>query len=218
MTELPSISAPDLAALLASRLCHDVISPVGAIQSGLELLDEMPDDPESMELVRKSTRSAVAKLQFARIAYGASGSTAAEIDLGDAESVARGLMEFERANLTWNGARAYVPKNLAKLVLNVLVVANASIPRGHTVTVDLSSVGPEVDIVIRAEGTPLRVPARFVALINGQNGEEPIDAHGVQPYYALLLARETGLDLTMTQEADAVTFTIAGTLRPLSAA
>ena len=140
-----------------------------------------------------------------------------KIDLGDAESVAKGLMEFERANLTWNGARAYVPKNLAKLVLNVLIVANASVPRGHTVTVDLNSVAPDVDIVIRAEGTPLRVPARFVALINGQN-EEPIDAHGVQPYYALLLAQETGLDLTMTQEADAVTFTIAGTMRPISAA
>ena len=90
MTELPSISAPDLAALLASRLCHDVISPVGAIQSGLELLDEMPDDAESMELVRKSTRSAVAKLQFARIAYGASGSTAAGWSSGPTPSM--GLM------------------------------------------------------------------------------------------------------------------------------
>lgn len=95
MQPLPQLSAPELAALLASRLCHDIISPVGAIQSGLELLDEMPNDPESMALVRNSTRSAVAKLQFARLAYGSSGSTAAQIDLGDAKTVAEGFMSFE---------------------------------------------------------------------------------------------------------------------------
>ncbi len=211
MNELPPLSAPDLAALLASRLCHDIISPVGAVQSGLELLDEFPNDEESMGLVRKSTRSAVAKLQFAHIAYGASGSTAAEIDLGDAEAVARGFMEFERAELTWNGTRAYVPKNIAKLILNLLLVANASVPRGPSVTIDLNSVGPDVDIVLTAQGQPLRVPARFVALLEGRD-EEPVDAHGVQPYYALLLAQETGLDVQLRQEGDTAVFTVSGRL------
>ena len=131
MTDLPYVSAPDLAALLASKLCHDIISPVGAVQSGLELLDEMPGDEESMALVRNSTKSAVAKLQFARIAYGASGSSAAQIDLGDARQVAEGLMSFERAALSWTGERAYVAKNIAKLILNLIVIANASVPRGR---------------------------------------------------------------------------------------
>ncbi|KAA0972398.1 histidine phosphotransferase [Aureimonas fodinaquatilis] len=214
MTNLPVLSAADLAALLASRLCHDVISPVGAIQSGLELLDEMPDDPESMALVRNSTKSAVAKLQFARIAYGASGSTAAEIDLGDAETAAKGFMSFERSELTWNGQRAYVPKNLAKLILNLMLVANASVPRGKTVVVDIASSGPEVDVTITASGTPLRIPARFVALLN-ETSEEPVDAHAVQPYYTLLLAQETGLTVSLEQEEGVATFKIAGTLRPV---
>lgn len=209
MTNLPEVSAPDLAALLASRLCHDIISPVGAVQSGLELLDEMPNDPESMALVRNSTKSAVAKLQFARIAYGASGSSVAQIDLGDARQVAEGFMGFERADLAWSGQRAYVPKNIAKLLLNLVVVANASVPRGREVAVEISSLEPEVHAVVRATGTPLRVPAKFRALLAGEALAEPIDAHGVQPYYTLLLAREAGLSITLEMKDDSAIFTIA---------
>lgn len=209
MTNLPALSAPELAALLASRLCHDIISPVGAVQSGLELLDEMPDDPESMALVRNSTKSAVAKLQFARLAYGASGSTAAQIDLGDARTVAEGFMSFERADLSWSGERAYVPKNVAKLILNLVVIANASVPRGREVAVDIRSLEPEVRFTITAKGTPLRVPARFRSLLQGEGeGGEPIDAHAVQPYYTLLLAGEAGLAVTLEQGEDAVVFTV----------
>ena len=206
MTDLPVVSAPDLAALLASRLCHDIISPVGAVQSGLELLDEMPGDPESMALVRNSTKSAVAKLQFARIAYGSSGSTSAQIDLGDARSVAEGFMSFERANLTWNGERAFVPKNIAKLVLNLLVVANASVPRGREVVIAIERLQPDVAISLTAAGAPLRVPAKFRALLAGTAGDEPIDAHAVQPYYALLLAREAGLVVTIEEGEGQVAF------------
>ncbi|MCW4116898.1 histidine phosphotransferase family protein [Aurantimonas sp. MSK8Z-1] len=206
---LPEVSASDLAALLASRLCHDIISPVGAVQSGLELLDEMPNDPESMALVRNSTKSAVAKLQFARIAYGASGSTTAQIDLGDAQSAAEGFMSFERANLTWTGARAYVAKNVAKVLLNLLVIANASVPRGREVVLEIDSVEPVVAARLIARGKPLRVPAKFKALLEGAPLEEGIDAHAIQPYYTLLLARETGLSISLAVAEEEAVFTVA---------
>jgi histidine phosphotransferase ChpT len=212
MTDLPHVSAPDLAALLASKLCHDIISPVGAVQSGLELLDEMPGDEESMALVRSSTKSAVVKLQFARIAYGASGSSTAQIDLGDARQVAEGLMSFERANLSWTGERAYVAKNIAKLILNLVVVANASVPRGREVQVEVEQLEPQVRLTVRAIGTPLRVPAKFRALLAGEAGGEAVDAHGVQPYYTLLLARELGLEVQLEQSEDRAVFTV----RPLA--
>ena len=208
MTDLPHVSAPDLAALLASKLCHDIISPVGAVQSGLELLDEMPGDEESMALVRNSTKSAVAKLQFARIAYGASGSSAAQIDLGDAKQVAEGLMGFERAALSWSGERAYVAKNIAKLILNLVVIANASVPRGREVRVDITQLTPEPKFTLQAIGTPLRVPAKFRALLSDEPVTEPIDAHGVQPYYTLLLAQELGLTVELTLTDDTATFTV----------
>src|SRR5881296_2326636 len=90
----PAPDTLDLAALLCSRVCHDLISPVGAIVNGLEVLDDAknPDDREfALDLIRKSARNASAKLQFCRLAFGAAGSAGAQIDTGDAEKMSRGF-------------------------------------------------------------------------------------------------------------------------------
>lgn len=209
MIQLPELSAPDLAALLASRLCHDVISPVGAIRAGFELLDEMPDDPDAMALVRNSTHCAVAKLEFARIAFGSSGSAGAgQIDLGTARTAAENFMKFEKADIAWNGERAYVAKNVAKLVLNLILVANASVPRGREIVVDIEEVEPQTRVTLTARGKPLRVPARFRALLSGEN-EEPVDAQAIQAYYTLLLAREAGLGVTLETADETAVFRVA---------
>jgi len=92
------IEALDLAALLCSRVCHDLISPVGAIVNGLEVLDEAKDEETknfAFELIKKSARTGSAKLQFCRIAFGAAGSAGAQIDLGDAEAISRGRYRLE---------------------------------------------------------------------------------------------------------------------------
>src|SRR3569623_1198307 len=105
MAELFTLSAPDLAALLCSRVCHDIISPVGAITNGLEVLGDEEDHEmraHALDLITKSAAQASAKLQFARLAVGAAGSAAAEIDLNEARAVATGLMAFEKADLEWN--------------------------------------------------------------------------------------------------------------------
>src|ERR1700756_2450205 len=104
----------DLAALLCSRVCHDLISPVGAVVNGLEVLDDDNDEETktfAMNLIRKSAQQASARLQFCRLAFGAAGSAGAAIDLGDAETVARGLFEDEKIRIAWNVPRALSPKN-----------------------------------------------------------------------------------------------------------
>ena len=91
-----TIGALDLAALLCSRLCHDLISPVGAIVNGIEVMEEDKDEETkafALDLIKKSAYQASAKLQFCRLAFGAAGSAGAQIDLGDAEKAARGLLE-----------------------------------------------------------------------------------------------------------------------------
>src|SRR6266702_3485781 len=98
----------ELAALLASRVCHDVISPVGAIVNGLEVLEEDKDEGMrefALDLIRKSAKTASARLQFCRLAFGAAGSAGASIDTGDAEKVARGLFGDERTQMTWDSPR-----------------------------------------------------------------------------------------------------------------
>lgn len=205
MAVLLSLSAPDLAALLCSRVCHDIISPVGAINNGLELLDEGGADEDAMNLIRTSARNASARLQFARIAFGAAGSAGMQIDTGDAQSVATSFMAAEKPELVWQGDRALLPKNQVKLLLNLLLVANAAIPRGGRIEVNVSTAGP-TRFELRAFGPMMRVPARFLELYSEQSPEEPVDAHSVQFYYTLLLAREAGMEIELRAGPEEILF------------
>jgi histidine phosphotransferase ChpT len=209
MSDLFALSAPDLAALLCSRVCHDIISPVGAINNGLELLDEGGADEDAMNLIRASARNASARLQFARIAFGAAGSAGMLIDTGDAEAVATAFLKNEKPELTWTGRRALLPKNKVKLLLNLVLVANAAIPRGGKIAVTLDDVETEPKFTLSASGPMLRVPPKFLELHSGHQPEEAIDAHAVQPYYTLLLAREAGMAISIHATSDEIVFTAA---------
>jgi histidine phosphotransferase ChpT len=204
-----TLNGPDLAALLCSRVCHDVISPVGAINNGLELLDEGGADADAMDLIRTSAINASVRLKFARIAFGASGSVGASIDTGEAERAAKEFAEAEKkATVTWNGPRAIVAKNRVKLLLNMFLVAYASIPRGGTIDVTLENPEFDAKFTIVVKGKLMRVPAKFAEICNGVC-EEAIDAHSVQPYYTVLLADEAGLDITYNATADDITYVAA---------
>src|SRR6185503_13872752 len=114
MTATVALEGLDLAALLCSRVCHDLISPVGAIMNGLEVMEEDKDEETrrfAMELIKKSARTASAKLQFCRLAFGAAGSAGAQIDSGDAEKVTRGLIEDDKTKISWTLPRVLLPKN-----------------------------------------------------------------------------------------------------------
>src|SRR5690606_718708 len=129
-----TLDGPDLAALLCSRVCHDVISPVGAINNGLELLDEGGADSDALDLIRTSALNASVRLKFARLAFGASGSVGASIDTGEAEKAAVDYANAEKkTEVTWDGPRAIIPKNRVKLLLNLFLVAYGSIPRGGSI-------------------------------------------------------------------------------------
>src|SRR3954462_3300741 len=154
--------APDpleLAALLCSRVCHDLISPVGAIVNGLEVLDDnpKPDDREfALDLIRKSAKTASARLQFCRLAFGAAGSSGAQIDLGDAQTMARGHIEDGKCSITGNLPRILLPKNRVKLLLNMLVVSQQTIPRGGTLTIDPIGDGETMSFRVTSAGLNAR--------------------------------------------------------------
>jgi histidine phosphotransferase ChpT len=207
MSELFTLSAPDLAALLCSRVCHDIISPVGAINNGLELLDEGGADVDAMNLIRQSAKNASARLQFARIAFGAAGSAGMQIDTGDAEAVTAAFMSNEKPELVWSGGRALLPKNQVKLLLNLVLVALAAIPRGGKITVTLDDVHTQPKFTLASSGPMLRVPPKFLELHSGRKPEEPIDAHSVQPYYTLLLAHEAAMTISIHASAEEVVLT-----------
>lgn len=201
----PAPDALELAALLCSRVCHDLISPVGAIVNGLEVLDDNPkpeDRDFALDLIRKSARTASARLQFCRLAFGAAGSSGAQIDLGDAQNMAKGHFEDGKITLSWNLPRLLLPKNRVKLLLNMLVIAQQTIPRGGTLTIDPVGEGETMSFRVTAAGLNARVPQNIVALLGASTAA--VDAHAVQPYYTRLLAQACGLTVTLVPEGETV--------------
>ena len=200
----------DLAALLCSRVCHDLISPVGAIVNGLEVLEDDNDESTktfALELIKKSAKQASARLQFCRLAFGAAGSAGAQIDLGDAESVARGFLEDDKTKLAWNLPRVLLPKNRVKLLLNLLLLAGQTIPRGGTLTVAPVGEGDSMGFQLTASGLNARIPQAVPGLLSGTPAGDGVDAHAIQPLFAGMLARACGLDVGMAAEGDGVVLT-----------
>lgn len=197
----------ELAALVASRVCHDIISPVGAIVNGLEVLEEEKDEQMrvfAQDLVQKSARQASAKLQFARLAFGASGGAGAELDMGEAGRCAKALLEREKAELSWQVTAGLLPKAEAKLLMNLLIVALNCVARGGVITVTADRQDGETVMRVVAEGDRAKIPAGVKEVIAEGAMPNPLDAHAVQPLYTALLAKEAGLGVTATQEENRV--------------
>ncbi|MDK4711467.1 histidine phosphotransferase ChpT [Rhizobium sp. CNPSo 4039] len=204
-----TLTGPDLAALLCSRVCHDVISPVGAINNGLELLDEGGADADAMDLIRTSALNASVRLKFARLAFGASGSVGASIDTGEAERAAKDFAAAEKkTEVSWIGPRAIIAKNRVKLLLNLFLVAYGAIPRGGNIEVTLENPEFEAKFTITAKGRLMRVPPKFAEICSGTL-EEAVDAHSIQPYYTVLLAEESGMELSYNATPEELTFVAA---------
>jgi histidine phosphotransferase ChpT len=202
-----TLSGPDLAALLCSRVCHDVISPVGAINNGLELLDEGGTDEDALDLIRTSALNASVRLKFARLAFGASGSVGASIDTGEAEKAAKDFAQAEKkVEVSWSGPRAIVAKNRVKMLLNLFLVSYSSIPRGGSIDVTLENPEFDAKFTLVSKGRMMRVPAKFAELLNGTLSEA-VDAHAVQPYYTVLLAEEAGMKIEYQVTEEAIIFT-----------
>jgi histidine phosphotransferase ChpT len=208
MSVAVALDALDLAALLCSRVCHDLISPTGAIVNGLEVLEEEDSDEETktfaLDLIKKSAKTASARLQFCRLAFGSAGAPGGSINLGDAQAMAQAFIEDDRTKLAWNLPRELLPKNRVKLLLNLLIIAGQTIPRGGTLTVDAVGEGEKMGFRIATSGLNARIPQGVIALLQGTSENGSVDAHAIQPFYAGLLARACGLEVSLKAEGEVI--------------
>jgi histidine phosphotransferase ChpT len=208
---MASLSPLDLAALLCSRVCHDVISPVGAIINGLEVLDGEQDEEMravAMELIKKSADSASARLQFCRLAFGAAGSFGALIDTGDAEKVARDIFTNGRTVLQWNSDRRMASRNSVKLLLNLCLIAAGAVPRGGVIAVDISGNDNALTMRVEAKGANAKLSHNASDFLTNAVPNEPIDGHSIQLYYTTLLARECQSTLNVSSSPETVALTV----------
>jgi len=187
----------EFAALLVSRVCHDLVGPLGAVVNGMEVLEDERDPAmraDAIKLVTMSADQALARIQFMRIAFGAAGSAGAELDLGEIGRLMAGLLEGGKVQLTWNVPRLYWGKDWAKLLMNATLLAADCLPRGGMVTVDVGADAPP-SFRIRAEGLNARITEDVDRAIKGEAPH--VDARHVQPFLAYKLSRSVNAQLTL---------------------
>jgi histidine phosphotransferase ChpT len=216
MTSRPKSQA-QLASFLCSRLCHDLISPVGAIGNGLEILQEEGDDAmreQAIALMNHSVQEAARRLTFFRLAFGVAGGMGEEIRLGDVREAAEGMFTQGRTKLAWQTGLARettVAKPLARLLLNLTLVVGATLPRGGTINVGLSASGEAPSLSLRAAGSGARLPAGLRTALEGQMGAESLDTHTAVAQLARELAAELGVELAAVEGQDAVELRVGKT-------
>ncbi|MDC9825199.1 histidine phosphotransferase family protein [Devosia sp. ZB163] len=214
MSDIIELKATDLAAMLCSRVCHDLINPVGAIGNGLEVLADPSQTAMAegaQELIANSAKQARAKLEFARLAFGASSTAGTDFDTRECERVAQLYFEIEKADLDWQVPLILLPKHKAKLLMNMLLIAAMSVPRGGVVTVKVEGPAGQERFTITSKSDPEKrqktlMPQGTEGLLAG-NPEGGVDARGIQPFYTGILARMTDMELKVGIENDVFEFT-----------
>ena len=201
------MNAVDLASLLCSRLCHDLMSPVGALNNGLELLadEQDPDMREKcLELLGESARASANKLKFFRLAFGAAGGFGESVDTREAHAALEGVFGPERRiELGWMVDGEKLPKGAVKLLLNLALLAGDALVRGGRLDVGAEHSDGQIELVIRAEGGRILLdPAFRDVLLNGAPSGE-IEPRAAGAWLAHSLAAEAGGSIQLSDpEAD----------------
>lgn len=199
----------ELASLLSSRLCHDLVSPVGAVTNGLEVLaDEDDTDMREMafRLISESAERAANKLQFARLAYGAAGGPGADIDLGEARKVTTQLLSDHKVELVWQCDLAAVDRLVAKLLVNLAYLCAESLPRGGSVTARLSMQDTMVEIAVQGEGEMVKPVEGLVQVLSGESELNGLSPRAAQAYYTGLVARCLNCSIEMDSAGNTLSF------------
>jgi histidine phosphotransferase ChpT len=188
----------DIAALLVSRVCHDLVSPVGAVVNGLEVLEDESDlamRADALRLVAASAEQASARLQFARLAFGAAGSVGAELDLAEVGRVTAGLLKGGRVELIWNMESVNWPKDWAKLLMNGVLIVTDCLPRGGTVIVERTDGPGLLRFCITGTGSMVRLSPESERALAGESAAG-LDGRSIQPYLTSRLAKNLGAKLS----------------------
>jgi histidine phosphotransferase ChpT len=189
-------AAIDFASLLCSRLCHDLLSPVGALNNGLELLAD-EHDPEMrarcLDLLNESARASANKLKFFRLAFGAAGGFGDTVDAREAKVAIEGMFgEGGRVEIGWMVEPATLSKPAIKVLLNLALIAGDALVRGGRLDIGAEQTANGTEMVVRAEGPRLVLDPELRQALEGRTSAEDVTPRAAAAYLASELARQAG--------------------------
>ncbi|MEA3062078.1 MAG: histidine phosphotransferase ChpT [Sphingomonadales bacterium] len=198
----------EFASLLCSRLCHDLLSPVGALNNGIELLTD-EHDPEMrarcLDLLGESARASANKLKFFRLAFGAAGGFADEVDTREARVAIEGLFGGDgRIQLGWMVDMPTMGKSALKVLLNLVLIAGDALVRGGRLDVGAEKHGDGMDIAVRAEGPRIVIDAELKLALAGEASEEAIAPRAAAAWLVHCLVEEAGGEVQIADQEEGV--------------
>jgi histidine phosphotransferase ChpT len=201
-------SSTDLAALLCSRLCHDMLSPVGALSNGLELLAD-EKDPEMrkrcFELLEQSAKISTDKLKFFRLAYGAAGGFGDEVPADEPRELVAGLIAAnERVEFEWAVSDATLPKPTVKVLLNLAAIAIDALVRGGTLSIGAERRNGATEIAVRAAGPRVAFDGNIGKALDGSLADRELTGRTAPAHMIRLLADELGGGVQYALSAEAL--------------
>lgn len=206
-----NISSTDFASLLCSRLCHDLLSPVGALNNGIELLAD-ETDPEMrarcLELLAESARASANKLKFFRLAFGAAGGFGETVDTREAQAAIEGLFgENQRIRIGWMIEDAMLPKTAIKVLLNLALIGGDALIRGGQLDIGAERVDGQIEIVVRADGARIVLDPELRVALTGGADDVPVTPRAAAAYLVHALVEQNDGTLQVSPpEADVLLF------------
>ena len=203
-----SVSPIDFASLLCSRLCHDLLSPVGALNNGLELLGD-ENDPEMrtrvFQLLSESARVSANKLKFFRLAFGAAGGFGEQVDAREAKTAIEGLLaDNKRTQFNWWVETETLPKSALKVMLNLALIASEALVRGGTLDVGGEDNGGQLEIVVKIEGPRIILDPELRRTLTEGEGAEGVTPRAAAAYLVHTLAAQAGGTVLVSEPAENV--------------
>ena len=205
---ITKLTPANLAALLCARICHDLVSPVGALSAALEVFsddDNLDMRDDALELIKLSAGQASAKLQFLRLAFGAGGSAPGIISTDELKRLSLDVFGDGKIDISWDVDSDGLDKPAARVLLNLVMLATQVIPRGGDMSVQATRGDEKTSIKLVCTGAKARLEPAIVKTIAGAAPEDGFDGRNVQPFYAGMIARENGGGIQASIEDETVT-------------
>lgn len=185
-----NLLATDLASLISSRICHDLISPIGALNTAIEVLDdteskEMHED--ALKLIKLAASEASAKLSYLRIALGTNSTSKGVMNLDKLKLITENMFNTEKFSFNWDVSEIKLEKSIARILLNILMLAIQSIPRGGKVTIKIEEKSDKLKLVTSANGIKSRLDKQTEDAFKGIIPSEEIDGRVIQSYFTRIL-------------------------------
>ena len=195
-----------LTALVASRICHDMVEPMSAIIQGLEMIkdqDGKAPDPDALMLLDTGVAKAWAKLEFFRFAM-AGAVAEGDSDLEEGHAVATKLYGVLKSDLVWSAPAVKMSRPAVRVIVNLLLIANECLPRGGKVEITAEKRGDGGEVIVTATGPRAKLKEATAAALNGSAGDEDLSGHTIQPTLTGLLARQGGVELSAREGEERV--------------